>query len=241
MKAIEYIKETPSTNELLWNKIRQENLPEGFVLYTDFQLAGKGQLGNSWESERSKNLLFSMVLYPEKIMPDKQFVISELVSVAIKNTLDTYCKDISIKWPNDIYWKDKKIGGILIENSLQGKNIRFSVIGIGLNVNQTTFVSNAPNPVSLSMILGKDADLLQLMNQIHSQIMQLYIRLDITSIHKTYCDMLYRKNGYHVYRVDDKEFDAKIIGVDLDGRLNLETKEGECCNYYFKEVSFVVC
>src|SRR5674476_174588 len=96
-----YIKQTPSTNALMWRMIRENDLPEGFTVLTDFQTAGKGQPGNSWESHAGKNLLFSMVLYPYHIKPDEQFLISQLVSVAIKKTLDKYSTDITVKWPND--------------------------------------------------------------------------------------------------------------------------------------------
>ena len=109
-----YIASTDSTNVLLQEMMRLEKLPEGFLLYTDFQTAGKGQPGNTWESENGKNLLFSMLLYPHSIKVYEQFILSEITGLAIRKVLEKYTDDICIKWPNDIYWKDKKIAGILI-------------------------------------------------------------------------------------------------------------------------------
>ena len=144
---------------------REKSLPEGLVIYTDFQSAGKGQPGNAWESSKGMNLLFSVMLHPIQVHMDELFLISQLVSVAIKNALDEYTTNITIKWPNDIYWNDKKLAGILIENSLQGNKIMSVVIGIGLNVNQKLFLSNAPNPVSLFLITGKRQNRKQLLQK----------------------------------------------------------------------------
>ncbi len=235
-----FIKETASTNELLWKMLREGAFAEGFVVRTDFQTAGKGQIGNSWESEPGKNLLFSMALFPQKIRPDQQFLISQLVSVGIKKALDEYVDDITVKWPNDIYWKDKKLAGILIENSLQGRQIKFAVVGIGLNVNQTEFVSNAPNPVSISQIVGKHIARNPLLEKICQNIMDLYCHLNVEKLQAEYGNMLFRKDGFHTFKADGELFQARIFAVHPDGRLELETSEGEYRSFYFKEVSFVI-
>ena len=240
MKNSLFIQQTPSTNALLWNMIREKTLAEGFVLYTDFQTAGKGQIGNNWESAEGKNLLFSMVLFPQQIEPTEQFLISQMVSLGIKKTLNEYVKGITIKWPNDIYWNDKKIAGILIENSLQGRKINYSVVGIGLNVNQTKFESNAPNPVSLQQITGELHDRDTILNSIYLNILDLYNNLDKAKIRENYSESLYRKDGIHTFRDENKEFQARLIAVHPDGKLELETVDGEYIGYYFKEVSFVI-
>jgi BirA family biotin operon repressor/biotin-[acetyl-CoA-carboxylase] ligase len=240
MKNSLFIQQTPSTNALLWSIIREENPSEGFVLHTDFQTDGKGQIGNSWESEVGKNLLFSLALFPHQIKADQQFLISELVSVAIKKTLDEYTNDITVKWPNDIYWKDKKLAGILIENSLQGMKIKSVVVGIGLNVNQTQFVSNAPNPISLQQITGKEQNRKQLLQAICNNIMDLYKQFDVKKIQSEYAEMLYRKDGFHTYSIKNEIFQAKILTVHPDGQLEVETKAGERKGFYFKEISFVI-
>jgi BirA family biotin operon repressor/biotin-[acetyl-CoA-carboxylase] ligase len=236
-----FIQETASTNELLWKMLRENTLAEGFVVRTDFQTSGKGQIGNLWESESGKNLLFSMALFPQKIRPDQQFLISQLVSVSIKKALDEYVDDVTVKWPNDIYWKDKKLAGILIENSLQGRQIKFAVVGIGLNVNQTEFVSNAPNPISLRQIAGKRIARNSLLKKICQNIMDVYHHLDVEKLQMEYADMLFRKDGFHTFKADGELFQARIFAVHPDGMLELETIEGEYRSFYFKEVSFVIC
>jgi BirA family transcriptional regulator, biotin operon repressor / biotin---[acetyl-CoA-carboxylase] ligase len=234
------IPETHSTNDLLRQRLRSERLPEGTIISTDFQTAGKGQVGNKWESEAGKNLLFSLVLYPAHIEIEKQFVISQIVSLAIKNTLERYASDISIKWPNDIYWKDKKIAGILIENSLQKGKIQFSIIGIGLNVNQTEFISDAPNPISLAQITAREYDREEILLQISSSILELYANGDFTNIQTNYLTSLYRNKGWHSFRAGNEIFEAKIGAIKADGMLELKLRDESIRGFYFKEVEFVI-
>ena len=240
MSDLSFHLKIPSTNVLMWKMIRENNLPEGYTVITDFQSAGKGQPGNTWESKAGKNLLFSTVLYPQLIKPEEQFLISQLVSVAIKKTLDKYTGDITVKWPNDIYWKDKKIAGILIENSLQGKSIKFSVIGIGLNVNQTEFVSDAPNPVSLRSIMGRSINRKRLLKELLGNIMDVYGNPDKEMIRSAYSAGLYRRTGFYTFNAENESFRACLKFVNPDGQLVLETESGVQRGYYFKEVSFVI-
>jgi len=234
-----YIKETQSTNILLWKMFHEKSLPEGFVLYTDFQTAGKGQYGNFWESEKGKNLLFSMILYPTVITFDQLFILSQLVCVAIKIVLEKYTDGITVKWPNDIYWNDKKIAGILIENSLQGNKVKAVVIGIGLNINQKEFVSNAPNPISMKQIIGKSLNRNYLLKMISKNILKLYTDLDSEKIRQHYTKSLYRINGFHEFKSGNDVFSAKIKEIKPDGQLILEKENGEQKYFYFKEVQFI--
>ena len=148
--------ETASTNQYLSQLCNQlqESVAELTTVTAEFQTAGKGQRGNTWEAEEGKNLLFSFVLYPSFLEARRQFILSQIVSLAIKEELSRWSDEITIKWPNDIYWKDKKICGILIENDLSGHHIRRSIAGIGININQEVFNSDAPNPFSLKQIPG---------------------------------------------------------------------------------------
>jgi BirA family biotin operon repressor/biotin-[acetyl-CoA-carboxylase] ligase len=239
MKNSLFVPQIQSTNAFLWEMLRKERLQEGFVVYTDFQTAGKGQIGNSWESEARKNLLFSMVLYPQKIPLDQLFLLSQFVSLGIKKALDKYVEGISVKWPNDIYWNEKKICGILIENSLQANKVR-TVIGIGLNVNQEIFLSGAPNPVSLRQIIGKPVNRKLLLNRIVQNIMESYNELDVEKIRLEYASSLYRKDSFYSYMAGGEFFEAKILLVHPDGQLELETKSGERKGFYFKEVQFLM-
>ena len=240
MKNSLFIKQTNSTNALLWNMIREKSLPEGFVVHTDFQTTGKGQIGNTWESEAGMNLLFSMVLYPKQVPAEEQFLLSQLVSLGIKKTLDEFAENIAVKWPNDIYWNDKKVAGILIENSLQGNKIKSVVIGVGLNVNQKEFLGDAPNPISLLQIKSKRLNRKLLLSKISGNILQIYKELNVEKIRSDYAESLYRKEGFHTFMAVNESFKAKIIAVHTDGQLELETEAGKRKGFYFKEVHFVV-
>ena len=153
-----YLKEVDSTNRYLRRLLLEETLSEGSLVVTDFQQAGRGQVGNVWESEDGKNLLFSLLIYPHFLPVNRQFLISQIVSLSVKEVLELYIEGVQIKWPNDIYWKDRKICGILIEHDLMGEWLSQSIIGVGINVNQKEFRSDAPNPVSLLQITGKTYD-----------------------------------------------------------------------------------
>ncbi len=239
---IHFYDELPSTNLFLNELIRQDECSEGDCVAVDFQTSGRGQSGNYWESEKGKNLTFSLLLCPDFLAPTSQFEISQLVSVAIKQVLDEYVDSISIKWPNDIYWNDKKIAGILIENSIMGHFLETSIVGIGLNVNQEHFVSDAPNPISLKLILGVDEDRQNLLEELISAILENYERLKSKGsewLRKAYFEALYRKEGYFEFSDENGRFFARIIDVHSDGRLILQTEAGDERAYYFKEVSFV--
>ena len=207
------------------------------AVVADYQTAGRGCGTNTWESERGKNLLFSMLIHPTDISANEQFRITEIVSVALCQTLQAYINNkVEIKWPNDIYVGDKKICGILIENRLQGNTIKESIIGIGLNVNQTVFKSDAPNPVSIRQLTGRETDLKELLQAfLHA--------FDVTYNCKTTCfayrEMLYRRQKYATYATKTSCFTAKLMDVLPDGRLLLVDKDGQEQLYAFKEVAFI--
>lgn len=239
-----HIEETESTNNLMKAKLRKEALAEGFIIYTDFQTHGKGQSTNKWESAKGKNLLFSLLIKPLHIAIQEQFIISQLCSNGIIYVLRTLipaeASNFSIKWPNDIYWKDKKLGGILIENSLQGSKIINSILGVGLNINQTEFTSDAPNPVSLKQITRKEYDRAAILHQLIKKIAELYAETNHALIHQDYMLNLYRKEGYHTYQADGKTFKARIQTIHSDGQLILEDEEGVERGFYFKEVAYLI-
>ena len=241
MLPIFHIEETDSTNNYLKDLLLKDRVEEGAVVVTDYQTSGKGQRGNGWESERSKNLLFSIVLYPDIVKANEQFIISEAVSLAVKEFLSKYADDITVKWPNDIYWQEKKICGILIENTLQEDRIGQSVIGIGININQEKFESNAPNPVSLRQITGKEYNLSILLDEVVKLILDNYNRLksgEKLKIQNSYKDSLFRKVGYHKYSDGTSEFWGKIKDVEDSGILVLETDKEEVRKFAFKEVKY---
>lgn len=242
-KKYKFVKATDSTNALMKELMWTTDLPEGYVVRTDFQTNGKGQGTNRWESAKGKNLLFSLLLRPEQIPVEDQFLVSQFVSLGIVDSLRQLAPDqgkgFSIKWPNDIYWYDQKIAGILIENTWQGRKISTSVIGIGLNVNQKQFYSDAPNPVSLLQIFEKKCNRKALLSAVLRAIGGYYVRLDKEVIRNSYHQSLFRKDGFHFFRTGNKTFEAIILEVANDGKLILKEKTGEISGYYFKEVEFV--
>jgi BirA family biotin operon repressor/biotin-[acetyl-CoA-carboxylase] ligase len=239
-----YLPAVPSTNTHLKQLIRRETLQEGTVVYTFDQQAGRGQAGASWESEPGKNLTFSILLFPYEIKVKQQFLISQLTALAIRDVLSEETPFIALKWPNDIYYRDEKIAGILIENEIEGNNITASVIGVGLNVNQTLFVGDAPNPVSLRRITGKTYDLQTLMQSIVARLLFLYEEVRAgreTAIVARYKESLYRGDGKFYPFVDKTgRFSAKIDDVEPTGTLVLLTETGNRQAYLFKQISFVL-
>ena len=171
------LREVNSTNAYIQSLSRDERLPEGSVVWADFQTAGRGQIGNVWESENGKNLTFSIVFYPSFLLAKHQFLISQIASLSVKETLDEFISGITVKWPNDVYWNDKKICGMLIENDLAGQYIYSSVIGIGININQAVFRGDAPNPVSLYQILGREVDIVDFLHRFLGHIYDNYLTL----------------------------------------------------------------
>lgn len=238
-----HIHETDSTLNFLQALCRKKTLTEFTTVAADFQAAGRGQRGNSWESEAGKNLLFSFLLFPTFLEARRQFLISQIISLAIKEELDTYTTGISIKWPNDIYWQEKKICGILIENDLMGRHISQSAIGIGLNVNQEEFRSPAPNPVSLTQITKRQYDVATIARNIVTRT-QIYYDLlkkeETQLIAERYKESLFQKEGIHPYRAGCEEFNARIVQVEPDGRLILEDEYGKERGYMFKEVEYIL-
>lgn len=235
-----YTEETDSTNNLLKQRCKEEKLPEFSLVYTDFQNAGRGQTGNSWEAERGKNLLFSILFYPAHVHIGEHFILSQIVAVAVAEVLNEIIPGFKVKWPNDIYFEDKKIAGILIENTLTGGIISSSIAGVGININQETFKSDAPNPVSLLQLSGKEFERNDLLNKICARIQQHYTNKDKSIVRKRYSDLLYRNNGFYKFRDTTGIFDARIKKIMPDGQLILTTELGEDKKYYFKEVEFML-
>jgi BirA family biotin operon repressor/biotin-[acetyl-CoA-carboxylase] ligase len=242
MNNIIKIKTTDSTNQLLKEQSEKQVLEEGTTIVAGFQTTGKGQRGNHWESEAGENITCSMILYPEFLPVKQQFLLSEAVALGLKDAVEQYLRPVEIKWPNDIYYQDKKLAGILIENELTGQIIDKSIIGVGLNVNQEKFSSAAPKAVSMKQILGKEIDLDVLLEKTVNAILFRYNTLkngNSESIVSAYHDSLYRKSGFHLFSDKNGLFSAKTEQVTGDGFLHLTTDRGEKRCYTFKDVSYV--
>ena len=242
-----YIKvsQTASTNTYLSRLAA--TLPGGTVIYTPCQTAGRGQKGNSWESEDGKNLTFSLLLKRPPLKARDQFYLSEASALAVVEALTALAGDgFTVKWPNDVYWQDKKICGMLLENSLDGSDIATCIVGIGLNVNQERFVSDAPNPVSLFNITGQEHDLESLLKRVCSRIEQLVNTLDDATareqLHRQYMAALYRNDGQqHLWEdAAGHRFMASVAGIAPDGTLTLQHEDGTRHDYLFKEVKHII-
>lgn len=246
-----YIATTHSTNTLMKTILPQE---EFFTIRAGEQTAGRGQAGNSWEAEPGKNLTFSTLLCPDDIPVETFFRLNMLVSLAVTNAIDGKGNiAATIKWPNDIYIGDKKVCGILIENILGEK--KYAIAGVGLNVNQRVFVSNAPNPTSLVLETGHEWPLEPLLEQIIAEMKALRPLLhEPEELKRQYMRRLYRREGYWPYVEREVStaptmiaqgasadvFEARIVDVLDDGTLLLERRNGEKRNYHFKQIRYVL-
>ena len=276
-----HIDQTPSTNTWLMTHCREEDYPNLFTVYTFRQTAGRGQAGNAWESEPGKNLSFSTLVHIHTI--EEASRLNMLVPLAVVRVLlkvkgqrstaqqivrsavqeRKVKEEFTIKWPNDIYWGDKKVAGLLNENVIIGNRIAYAVAGIGVNVNQEVFRSDAPNPVSLKQITGQTYELEPMIDAIMAEMEQLLPLLqDYEALKREYMAHLYRKTGFHLYVerevsvkptaiASTKEvkgqrskvkgsFLAEIADIDDFGRLVLRTETRELKTYHFKEIRFVI-
>ncbi|NDW08348.1 biotin--[acetyl-CoA-carboxylase] ligase [Dysgonomonas sp. 520] len=235
------IEETTSTNIYLNGLSSNEKLLEATVVSANFQSSGKGQRGNSWESEKEKNLLFSTILYPYFIPIGKQFLISQCVALAIRDVLSEYTGQIKIKWPNDIYWKNRKICGILIENKLEDDRISESVVGIGININQEQFECR-PQPVSLRMIAGKEFDRIDILKKTIARILYYYEKIksgEENEVVREYKKDLFSTGMFRDTKTNEI-FEAQISDIESNGTLILTDKDGNSRFFLFKEVEFVM-
>lgn len=241
-RNIIYREVVTSTNDLAESLLKSGEDCDGAIIYAGEQTSGRGQKGNSWESSPCMNLTMSLILRPRFLPPDKQFLISKIVSLAIVDLLRNYLDDLTIKWPNDIYVKGDKIAGILIEHSTIGNFIDSSIAGIGLNINQESFVSDAPNPVSMKMITGEKYMVSEIVKELASHLNYWHTRLvdgDYTSIDREYLSLMYLSGKPAQYRVYGLNIEGIIRGVDRFGHLLLEDEGGSIRAFAFGDISFI--
>lgn len=222
----------------------ESSLPSTSLAYCLNQTAGRGQRGNSWESAPGENITASLMIHPSNFPAHRQFSLSEAISLAIIEFLSNLGVEAKVKWPNDIYVGDKKICGILVENVVMEKNITRSIAGFGININQKKFISNAPNPISLSMITGKNYEIRKLIEEL-ANILERYLKLidSPEALHQLFLTNLWRKDGADYKFIDRKSnepFTGRIHTVEPDGTLSIMTPHGEKREFAFKEIEFVI-
>jgi BirA family biotin operon repressor/biotin-[acetyl-CoA-carboxylase] ligase len=232
---------TDSTNNYAANQLLTKRPVEGAVFVADSQNDGRGQISNKWESEPNKNLTFSIVLYPCFIEIIRQFEISKAIALGVADYLGELTEQVSIKWPNDIYIGNGKIAGILIENSISSRSISSCIVGIGLNINQREFVSDAPNPISLSLVTGAEYNLEESLSKLCLKLDARYNQLrngEFRKINQDYLKILYRKDLWSTYSDEYGDFEGRLLGIDHTGQLMIETRWGKVKKYQFKEAVF---
>lgn len=239
-KMLEFLPECHSTNEELLLRIRRETLNEGHVLHTGHQIAGKGQRGNAWLSERGKNLLFSIYLTPKVLLPKQAYLLNIISGLAVVDALVPRVGDkVELKWPNDVYVGDKKISGILVETMIEGGVIADAVVGIGVNVNQSHF----PLATATSILMESDVtcELEELLEQIIQQLEKYYLKLksgDTRGLLEAYYKVMRWRGEIHSFRDREGTFEGEIIGIDDTGRLTVKTNN-IVRRFDVKEIAFL--
>ncbi|MFW5759301.1 MAG: biotin--[acetyl-CoA-carboxylase] ligase [Bacteroidota bacterium] len=246
-KKIFYFPSLNSTNKKAKELLQSETLPEGSVIFTSDQQQGKGYGNNIWESEPEKNLTASFILKPTFIKPYKQFLLTQLISLATMNVVKHFYKGekrISIKWPNDIYAGDYKIAGILTENIIMGDKIQTTIAGIGININQVKFSDKLPNPTSLFLLTKQKTKPEVALDLLYQQIFHYYTLLqnsNNSTLELNYLENLYRYNLKSRYKTNELgTFDGIITGIDVLGRLKIKTNDNKTSLFSFKEIEFII-
>ena len=238
-----HLEQIDSTNAYLQRKQSECDI-RNWVVSADEQTAGKGMGSNGWESEVGKNLTFSLAVDMGFLPAERQFLLSEAVPLGIIEVLDKMlpAEKLSIKWPNDIYFENRKLSGILINSTIKSNMMDISIIGIGLNVNQMQFQDWPTHPISLKMITGKDFDLPQLLERIAEHILLKVEQLksNPTSIEQDYLKRLFRYHTWADYEVEGKTLRLFMTGIDAFGRLHLVDEQQELHCYEIKQIKFLV-
>jgi BirA family biotin operon repressor/biotin-[acetyl-CoA-carboxylase] ligase len=242
-KNILYFPELVSTNEFAMDMLSKTNPPEGTCVLTDYQSGGRGQIGRFWYSTAGNNLLISYIFYPAFLSVRDQFYLNIVSGLAVYDVVTLFCSDVSIKWPNDIYIKDKKVAGILVQNVLRGHAIKATVIGIGLNVNEKNFPDTLPNPTSLYLTSGSILQIADIISLLSVKLEYYYLKLrsgNTAFLKDEYLKKLYRAGILSFFKSDaDGIFSATIEGIDDEGRLILRHEDYGVSAWAYRELTFL--
>jgi len=236
-------KQLPSTNLMAASLMEHGKIAGPTAIITDDQPLGRGQLRTKWHSVANKNLTFTLVLPKLNMQVGQQFMLNKAVGLALLQTVSTLIGDVKIKWPNDIYYKNKKLAGILVENQISGKQIKSCLIGIGLNVNQSVWTKEVSNPASLKGITQKSYNLEEvqvLWPTLFYEHLLRFLEKSAEEIDALFNDELYGKGEWHNFRDSEKTFNAHILYVNPNGLLVLENENGEQVEYANKEVRLLI-
>lgn len=220
-----------STNTYALELLGHEKPVEGTVIHAENQTEGRGQMGNRWLSDAGKNITLSVIVYPQFLPAKQQFQLNEAIALAVRDCVAKYVeKPVIVKWPNDVYIEERKVAGILIQNTLSGAQIQSSVIGIGINVNQRDFAADLPNPTSISLEKNAPCNIKEVINELLYRIETRYLALKqghTQAMHDEYLSHLYRyQKPARYWCADGRLINGQIVGVDSHGRLLIEHSEG---------------
>ncbi len=243
---LNFLKSVDSTNLWMQDRINQQKTIANQVLCAEYQTGGRGMGENRWHSEEGQNLLFSIGMDASFIPASEQFLITQMIALAIVDELSDRIDPtkISIKWPNDIFFEEKKLGGILISNTIRASRLDQSVIGVGLNINEINFPKWIPRPVSMRSIRNKNYDSLDILKGI---LKQFSFRMDqaknsddgVLGITQDYHQKLFRLDEWYVYELDNSRIELKIRGIGEFGMLILENRAGKTISCDFKAIRFL--
>jgi BirA family biotin operon repressor/biotin-[acetyl-CoA-carboxylase] ligase len=240
-----FLDQVTSTNTYAMDMIAKTNPSEGTCVYTDYQSAGRGQIGRFWHSAKGENLLISYIFYPKLLKVSDQFFLNIISGLAVKDLVSEYCLDVKIKWPNDIYVRDQKIAGILVQNSLRGVDITATVIGVGLNVNEIEFPKDLPNPISIkqcTMVESHNLDALRV--ELSAKLEYYYLKMKAGQydwLKSRYVRDMYRLNESALFKVEDSKYlTGEIKGIDQQGKLLIQLETGEITHFGFREIAYVI-
>lgn len=220
-------------------RVGWSELEDKMVILTYRQTQGRGQVGNHWESESGKNISMTVVFKPRELPAGQQFAVSMVIALGACDFISRYVNECSVKWPNDIYVGDRKISGILIEHSIMGRYVGGSLCGIGVNINQERFLSDAPNPVSLFQLIGEEIPLEQALEELLDCIGKRYEMIrDSDGLERDFLLVLYRREGVYDWEDEEGMFQASVRGVNEFGQLILVDERGTERVYGFKEVAY---
>ncbi len=240
-KTLIFLPKCHSTNDIAAELFEKGLISAGTVVMTDHQIAGKGQRGNTWESSSGLNLTFSLVQMPDFLKPEQNFYLNIVTSLALTDVLLDLAEPFTIKWPNDLYYHQKKIGGILIENSILSGKISSSVIGIGLNVNQVHF-TGLENAISLYQVFSRAFDLNEMLNLVVKSLDIRWMDLSTHKFESLKTDYLNRLYGYRQiikFQINGQTTEGRIEGIDQVGRLMVGI-DGEMKKFNFQEIKFLI-
>lgn len=239
-KDVLFLSECHSTNDKAYEIIRTGKAVEGTIIITDHQTRGKGQRGNTWETEKGKNLTFSLILRPTFLDISEQFLLNMAFSHSLASLLQDYVPELKVKWPNDLVIPQQgKLAGILIENILGKEGWEYAVLGVGINVNQQNF--SVPKATSLSLLTGSEFKLEELFRMLIVNLERGYLSLKkgkFAEIKKNYLNQLFLKDQWAEFTQNDRRFLGKIVGISSSGKIQIELKNNEIQEFAFKEVSF---